>query len=51
MDPTYPDEMYAAIEVGGLIRSLDGGDTWGSISEGFYVNDEANTCPATLIPS
>ena len=49
MDPTtYPDEMYAAIEVGGLIRSLDGGDTWGSISEGFYVNDEANTCPATL---
>ena len=40
VDPNYPDEMYAAIEVGGLIRSLDGGDSWASVSEGFYVNDD-----------
>ena len=40
IDLHYPDEMYAAIEVGGLIRSLDGGESWEGISEGFYVNDD-----------
>ena len=27
-DPTAPDELYAGLEVGGVIRSLDGGETW-----------------------
>ncbi len=27
-DPSKPDEIYAGIEVGGVIRSLDGGETW-----------------------
>jgi len=27
-DPTYPDELYAGLEVDGVLRSLDGGDTW-----------------------
>ena len=27
-DPSKPDELYAGIEVGGVIRSLDGGETW-----------------------
>ena len=39
-DPSHPDDVYAAIEVGGLVRSADGGETWESISEGFYVNDD-----------
>ena len=39
-DPGYPDEMYAAIEVGGLIRSLDGGASWEGVTEGLYVNDD-----------
>ena len=39
-DPAYPDEMYAAIEVGGLIQSLDGGESWHGLSQGFYVNDD-----------
>lgn len=39
-DPSHPDEMYAAIEVGGLIRSLDGGESWECASDGFYVNDD-----------
>src|SRR6266702_1863817 len=26
--PTNPDELYAGVEVGGLVRSLDGGATW-----------------------
>ena len=40
IDPAYPTEMYAAVEVGGLLRSLDGGEKWESISEGYYVNDD-----------
>jgi photosystem II stability/assembly factor-like uncharacterized protein len=27
-DPSNPDELYAGVEVGGVIRSLDGGETW-----------------------
>ena len=28
VDPSNPDEIYAGVEVGGLMRSLDGGETW-----------------------
>ncbi len=28
IDPTHPDEVYAGLEVGGVVRSLDGGKTW-----------------------
>ena len=27
-DPANPDEIYAGLEVGGVMRSLDGGETW-----------------------
>jgi photosystem II stability/assembly factor-like uncharacterized protein len=27
-DPSRPDEIYAGLEVGGVVRSLDGGETW-----------------------
>ncbi len=28
LDPSAPDEIYGALEVGGFIRSFDGGDSW-----------------------
>ena len=31
-DPSNPEEVYAAMEVGGIIRSLDGGDHWEDVS-------------------
>jgi len=31
-DPSNPDEIYAAMEVGGITRSLDGGETWEDMS-------------------
>ena len=31
-DPSFPDEMYAALEVAGVIRSSDGGETWDEIT-------------------
>jgi len=32
VDPSRPEEIYAAVEVGGAIRSLDGGETWADCS-------------------
>ena len=33
IDPSHPNEIYAGLEVGGVIRSLDGGKTWEDCSE------------------
>ncbi len=35
IDPSNPDEIYGALEVGGAIRSLDGGKTWDDITQGL----------------
>ena len=40
VDPADGDEIYAAIEVGGILRSLDGGEHWENMSHGQYVNDD-----------
>jgi photosystem II stability/assembly factor-like uncharacterized protein len=32
IDPAQPDHVYAALEVGGAMRSLDGGETWDDCS-------------------
>lgn len=40
IDPSYPDELYASVEVGGLLRSLDSGATWECVTEGLYVVDD-----------
>jgi photosystem II stability/assembly factor-like uncharacterized protein len=31
-DPSAPSELYAGLEVDGVLRSLDGGDTWDDVS-------------------
>lgn len=31
-DPNHPDDVYAGLEVSGVIRSADGGDTWKDLS-------------------
>jgi Sortilin, neurotensin receptor 3, len=36
-----PELLYAAIEVGGTIRSTDGGEHWENLSNGQYLNDDA----------
>src|SRR5947207_1962128 len=35
-----PGHLYGAIEVGGTIRSTDGGEHWENLSRGQYVNDD-----------
>ncbi len=34
-DPARPDEVYATLEVGGVMRSLDGGASWEDCSAGL----------------
>ena len=41
VDPANPDEIYAGIEIGGLIRSLDGGRSWANVIDGLYVNEDS----------
>lgn len=40
VNPTDSGEIYGALEVGGIIRSLDGGEHWENMSHGQYVNDD-----------
>jgi photosystem II stability/assembly factor-like uncharacterized protein len=35
-----PGHLYGAIEVGGMIRSTDGGEHWENLSDGQYLNDD-----------
>jgi photosystem II stability/assembly factor-like uncharacterized protein len=32
-DPSAPDELYAGLEVDGVVRSLDGGQSWDDVSQ------------------
>lgn len=38
-DPSDPSDVYAAVEVGGLLASRDGGDSWDSITDGLYTEN------------
>jgi photosystem II stability/assembly factor-like uncharacterized protein len=48
-NPTNTDEIYGAIEVGGVIRSLDGGEHWDNMSHGQYVNDDTVDMHGVLV--
>jgi len=39
IDPSHPRECYASIEVGGLLRSLDGGASWVNVIDGIYIDE------------
>ena len=38
-DPSDPKDIYAAIEVGGLLASRDGGESWVSMIDGPYIKN------------
>jgi photosystem II stability/assembly factor-like uncharacterized protein len=44
-----PDELYGAVEVGGIIRSLDGGEHWANMSHGQYLNDDTVDMHGVLV--
>ena len=39
IDPGNPLEIYASLEVGGLLRSLDGGANWENVIDGLYLDE------------
>jgi photosystem II stability/assembly factor-like uncharacterized protein len=49
VDPSRLDEIYASIEVGGLLRSLDGGRSWSCATDGLYRTDAAVDLHATIV--
>ena len=44
-----PDVLYGAIEVGGMIRSTDGGEHWENLSHGQYLNDDSVDTHGVLV--
>jgi len=44
-----PDLIFAAIEVGGTLRSVDGGEHWENLSHGQYLNDDAVDMHGVLV--
>ena len=49
VSPIDSNEIYGAIEVGGIIRSLDGGAHWDNMSHGQYVNDDTVDMHGVLV--
>lgn len=49
VNPTNSNELYGAIEVGGIIRSLDGGEHWENMSHGHYLNDDTVDMHGVLV--
>ncbi|HXJ80049.1 MAG TPA: hypothetical protein VMS64_15355 [Candidatus Methylomirabilis sp.] len=48
-NPADSNELYGAIEVGGIIRSLDGGEHWENMSHGQYLNDDTVDMHGVLV--
>jgi photosystem II stability/assembly factor-like uncharacterized protein len=48
-NPSNSDEIYGAVEVGGIIRSLDGGEHWDNVSHGQYLNDDTVDMHGVLV--
>ena len=46
VSPRDPETVYAAVEVGGVIRSFDGGDTWEELREGLHLDVHTLICTA-----
>jgi photosystem II stability/assembly factor-like uncharacterized protein len=44
-----PNAVYGAIEVGGIIRTLDGGEHWENLSHGQYLNDDTVDMHGVLV--
>ncbi|HVQ74099.1 MAG TPA: hypothetical protein VMT79_01020 [Candidatus Binatia bacterium] len=47
--PVDSSELYAAIEVGGILRSRDGGEHWENMSHGQYLNDDTVDMHGVLV--
>jgi photosystem II stability/assembly factor-like uncharacterized protein len=52
VDPGRPGEVYASIEIGGLLRSVDDGRSWEAAIDGVYVvEDSVDLHAVTVSPT
>lgn len=49
VDRANPREIYASLEVGGLLRSLDGGKHWSAATNGVYVTVDTVDLHAVVV--
>lgn len=49
IDPANPSEIYASLEIGGLLRSLDGGEQWVAAIDGLYVVEDSVDLHAVIV--
>ena len=49
VNPVDSEEVYGAVEVGGVIRTRDGGEHWENLSHGQYVNDDTVDMHGVLV--
>ncbi|HZQ01713.1 MAG TPA: hypothetical protein VFB13_19375 [Reyranella sp.] len=48
-NPKRPDEIYAALEINGVMRSTDGGETWTDCSEGLIKLSEKEHLKSKIV--
>jgi len=48
-NPRKPDEIYAALEINGVMRSLDGGETWADCSAGLIKLSEREHLKSKIV--
>jgi len=48
-NPRKPDEVYAALEINGVMRSLDGGETWADCSAGLIKLSEREHLKSKIV--
>jgi photosystem II stability/assembly factor-like uncharacterized protein len=49
VDRANPRELYASLEIGGLLRSLDAGQHWAAAIDGLYVVEDAVDLHAVVV--
>lgn len=51
VDPTNPREIYASMEIGGLLKSLDDGEHWTAAIDGLYVVEDSVDLHGVVVSS
>jgi photosystem II stability/assembly factor-like uncharacterized protein len=49
IDPASPREIFASVEIGGLLKSTDGGEHWTAAIDGLYVVEDSVDLHAVVV--
>jgi photosystem II stability/assembly factor-like uncharacterized protein len=51
VDPGNPETLFVSLEIGGLLRSRDGGQSWAAAIDGLYVVEDALDLHGVVVSS